>query len=194
MLIMGLTWCYYNQVSYTGSWEPLVEMHDRPWCLDTVHVSFQRKTAHFNPFTINKGQSLRHCRPLLQKKNLGRGSPFNVSYQNCCIGGVTIFISLYWRSDNFYFIVLEEGPFLLYNELKIVTPPIQWNKNCHSSNTIKWKCSLLQYNWIKTVTPPIQLNKNCQSSNTIKKKWSLLIVLEEWQFLFNCFRGVTIFI
>ena len=27
--------------------------------------------------------SLHHCRPLLQKK-LGRGSPFNVSYQNCC--------------------------------------------------------------------------------------------------------------
>jgi hypothetical protein len=24
-----------------------------------------------------------YCRPLLQK-NLGRGSPFNVSYQNCC--------------------------------------------------------------------------------------------------------------
>jgi hypothetical protein len=31
---------------------------------------------------INKC-SLCHCRPLLQK-NLGRGSPFNVSYQNCC--------------------------------------------------------------------------------------------------------------
>ena len=27
--------------------------------------------------------SLCHCRPLLQT-NLGRGSPFNVSYQNCC--------------------------------------------------------------------------------------------------------------
>jgi hypothetical protein len=27
--------------------------------------------------------SLRHCRPLLQK-NVGRGSPFNVSYHNCC--------------------------------------------------------------------------------------------------------------
>jgi hypothetical protein len=25
----------------------------------------------------------RHCRPLLQK-NLGRGSPLNVSYKNCC--------------------------------------------------------------------------------------------------------------
>jgi hypothetical protein len=31
---------------------------------------------------INKC-SLRHCRLFLQKK-LGRGSPFNVSYQNCC--------------------------------------------------------------------------------------------------------------
>ena len=31
---------------------------------------------------INKC-SPRHCRPLLQK-NLSRGSPFNVSYQNCC--------------------------------------------------------------------------------------------------------------
>jgi hypothetical protein len=31
---------------------------------------------------INKC-SLHHCRPLLQK-NVGRGSPFNVSYQNCC--------------------------------------------------------------------------------------------------------------
>jgi hypothetical protein len=31
---------------------------------------------------INKC-SLCHCRPLLQK-NVGRGSPFNASYQNCC--------------------------------------------------------------------------------------------------------------
>ena len=49
----------------------------------------------------------------------------------------------------------------------MVTPPIQLNKNCHSSNTIKYKLSLLQYNEVKIVTPPIQLNKNSHSSNAI---------------------------
>ena len=70
-----IDWCYYTQVSYTGSWEPLVEMHDRPWCLDTVHVSFQRKTPHFNPFTINKGQRYNH-------ENY---QPITTSTCECCI-------------------------------------------------------------------------------------------------------------
>jgi hypothetical protein len=34
-------------------------------------------------FLLTHWCSLRHCRPLLQQ-NLGRGSPFTVSYQNCC--------------------------------------------------------------------------------------------------------------
>jgi hypothetical protein len=59
----------------------------------------------------------------------------------------------------------------------MVTPPIQLNKNSHSSNIIKM------------VTPPIQLNKNSHSSNTIN---FYFIALEEWQLLFNCIGGVTI--
>jgi hypothetical protein len=31
----------------------------------------------------------RHCRPPLQKK-LGRGSPFNVSYQHCCKKNINV--------------------------------------------------------------------------------------------------------
>jgi hypothetical protein len=96
-----------------------------------------------------------------------------------CIGGVTIFISLYWRSDNLYLIVLEEWQFL-FNCIGRVT----------TSKTIEYKFSLLQYNQITIVTPPNQLNNNCHSSNTN----CYLIVLEEWPFLFHCIGGVTIFI
>jgi hypothetical protein len=56
--------------------------------------SMSRSTKHFPQLKMcvncvksysskNNKCSPRHCRPLLQK-NLGRGSPFNVSYQNCC--------------------------------------------------------------------------------------------------------------
>jgi hypothetical protein len=55
--------------------EIIFEMHDRPWCLDTVHVSFQGKTAHFNPFTINKGQRYNH-------ENY---QPITTSTCECCI-------------------------------------------------------------------------------------------------------------
>jgi hypothetical protein len=81
--------CYYTQVSYTGSWEPLVSLS----CL-FMGISFWQTRYDIccsflflfpKPCEIDQllGESNQIILRWSQKK-LGRGSPFNVSYQNCC--------------------------------------------------------------------------------------------------------------
>ena len=78
-----------------------------------------------------------------------------------CIGGVTIFIYLYWSSDNFYLIVLEEWQFLFNCFGGITIPHLIVLEECF------YLIVLEEYGRVLIVLEEWQLLFNCIGEVTI---------------------------
>jgi hypothetical protein len=89
--------CYYTQVSYTGCWEPLVSFNTictlkKIWIVQKTDNAVHLINLWRELLSEWKYRRLLYwvrCRTPLQKK-LGKGSPFNVSYQHCCKNNIIV--------------------------------------------------------------------------------------------------------